>query len=796
MMKLFLKSVVLLFLTGAILTGCASDTEVVEPSLSEAQVCFEVEMPDVSTVSTRGTQVENEAAVTNFYVLIFDKDNKYVDKRVISSGITSSSGSGSTAKEIKSFTTSLIKSRSESDLYNLAVLANVTGTLATAVNGIASGADRETVLATLTRTYSGNPTKPFPMASIPTAALKVTDGMSALSFSMIRMVARIDVTLATSVATSYSVKRVLYYNYNTIGRVWAKDYTGTAVSGIATLSNRGTSAAGSKYAVDNTRTSGKAATNFEALLYAQEAAVSAVESRPCIVIELEDKTGVSVGHYRADFLSSSGTPRYLNILRNFRYRFNITAVHGTGFTNPDDAYASTTSGLEMSVIDWNEGDMSDITVSGNYWLSLSARNLQLSHTAQTDKSIVVTTNVQSGWSVVGVYSDAACTTAMTSSDWLSNAVKTTVGSDEVLSVTVKANTSTTTSRAAYVKLKAGQINFVVEVTQDRARFIESCELLNPDLDSHFDWRPLTINFLTDYKTTYYSQIDILDTSLNPVGNDFWLKITPSSFYKSDEAVVTAASSHTTGGMEMYIHADEYITQGPDRKAVVKVVVAESLGNITNPEKSDVFYIDISQKCIKLLGQFGGIFDKTKITPYPKQLGMEHAEEYSLKFKSTDLTTYFVRWGFFNFLMYGPGGKLGSTVDKSNGQKATFELGAVNNTTNTWLGISGTLTRTNTYAARVCYDKNRDLNGNGVIDEEEVVWYLPAQNQLMGIWSVYTETIPWPTITSSSRSAIWSTSEMESVPTAAYSLDGGGGTLGGRFKTTDNYIRARCVRDID
>lgn len=38
----------------------------------------------------------------------------------------------------------------------------------------------------------------------------------------------------------------------------------------------------------------------------------------------------------------------------------------------------------------------------------------------------------------------------------------------------------------------------------------------------------------------------------------------------------------------------------------------------------------------------------------------------------------------------------------------------------------------TFSARACYDKNRDENGNGVIDDEELKWYLPASNQLLGL----------------------------------------------------------------
>ena len=34
------------------------------------------------------------------------------------------------------------------------------------------------------------------------------------------------------------------------------------------------------------------------------------------------------------------------------------------------------------------------------------------------------------------------------------------------------------------------------------------------------------------------------------------------------------------------------------------------------------------------------------------------------------------------------------------------------------------------AARYCHEKNRDLNGDGIIDASEIHWYLPAQHELL------------------------------------------------------------------
>lgn len=39
----------------------------------------------------------------------------------------------------------------------------------------------------------------------------------------------------------------------------------------------------------------------------------------------------------------------------------------------------------------------------------------------------------------------------------------------------------------------------------------------------------------------------------------------------------------------------------------------------------------------------------------------------------------------------------------------------------------------TFSARSCYDKNRDEDGNGRIEGEELKWYSPASNQLLGLY---------------------------------------------------------------
>lgn len=48
--------------------------------------------------------------------------------------------------------------------------------------------------------------------------------------------------------------------------------------------------------------------------------------------------------------------------------------------------------------------------------------------------------------------------------------------------------------------------------------------------------------------------------------------------------------------------------------------------------------------------------------------------------------------------------------------------------------SNTLTDKYNEVAYACLQRNRDLNGNGLIDDNEVRWYLPAINQMVGMWT--------------------------------------------------------------
>ncbi len=91
-------------------------------------------------------------------------------------------------------------------------------------------------------------------------------------------------------------------------------------------------------------------------------------------------------------------------------------------------------------------------------------------------------------------------------------------------------------------------------------------------------------------------------------------------------------------------------------------------------------------------------------------------------------------------------------------------------------------------ARHCHEKNRDVNGDGVIDESEAHWYLPAVNQLYMLWLGG----------AINDHEYWSATEINENNSIAVTGDLGWANF--YYKPSNSSTgyfntRARCVRDL-
>lgn len=93
---------------------------------------------------------------------------------------------------------------------------------------------------------------------------------------------------------------------------------------------------------------------------------------------------------------------------------------------------------------------------------------------------------------------------------------------------------------------------------------------------------------------------------------------------------------------------------------------------------------------------------------------------------------------------------------------------------------------NTYPARYCLEKNRDLDGNGKIDQSEIKWFLPSIDEYYMMWvgsTAFTSPL--------SATNYWASTEFISSPTSATTLAYDSGASSPDSK--NNTRPAVCVR---
>ena len=107
-------------------------------------------------------------------------------------------------------------------------------------------------------------------------------------------------------------------------------------------------------------------------------------NRPCVIVGGRYEGGAET-YYRLDFTkpaAADGTVSYYDLIRNSRYRLNITAVTGNGYNNVDDALRNESVNITYDVMPWGSKDV-DGGISGPYDLTVSTSSLEFFRTAST-----------------------------------------------------------------------------------------------------------------------------------------------------------------------------------------------------------------------------------------------------------------------------------------------------------------------------------------------------------------------------------------------------------------------------
>lgn len=85
-----------------------------------------------------------------------------------------------------------------------------------------------------------------------------------------------------------------------------------------------------------------------------------------LLLTVQNPDGSNKEYYRLDFWDKE-TGKYLDIVRNHAYRFNITKLKSKGYTSAQEAIQNPGSNIEYTITVSENGRKSS-TQTGNTWL--------------------------------------------------------------------------------------------------------------------------------------------------------------------------------------------------------------------------------------------------------------------------------------------------------------------------------------------------------------------------------------------------------------------------------------------
>lgn len=297
-----------------------------------------------------------------------------------------------------------------------------------------------------------------------------------------------------------------------------------------------------------------------------------------------------------------------------------------------------------------------------------------------------------------------------------------------------------------------------------------------DFDAHASMRPIEITALRGTVT-----VEILKTKESATAIDLsesWLKLSAFPNYTAaisnyNAGLTSALTNSITlkadipGLFRLYLYSDEnekYVDDEPTKSENKRSLYMRFIFR-TSTSVSQTYIVRLDQRAGFYMGQLGGEFVKSDAgTGYSKGLILESVHEASARYLSyhspsapkyayTNFTSSkeseqtFIKIGGYE-LYDGRKTTISMAENKYNIPKISNNIKILNPK------YIGNYVDENNYMVdlyqykhhnsdgfvqRYCYDKNRDNNGNGRLDDDEIVWYLPSAAQaLFFAMNYYTE----------------------------------------------------------
>lgn len=193
--------------------------------------------------------------------------------------------------------------------------------------------------------------------------------------NLLRMVSRVNVTIGTDGVgiKNFEPRSIHVYNTLTSGCIVPEGLTEGFKQ--AATPNIPTSATGTDAPLEYAFEEGSQALTqaiylFEAANEVNEAAMERTE-RPCIV--LGGLWNGKLQYWRLDFRELKNKT-YFPVLRNHSYNFTLKSITGEGAASFELAFQSPTSAIDVEVVDWENGSIGNIDVSGGTFIGIGAVN--------------------------------------------------------------------------------------------------------------------------------------------------------------------------------------------------------------------------------------------------------------------------------------------------------------------------------------------------------------------------------------------------------------------------------------
>ncbi len=337
------------------------------------------------------------------------------------------------------------------------------------LGGLVKGTSKENILSSLFwhiadggATRTGSAFTCFPYWGESEAVLIGDNTPQVATIPMLRMLARMDVSVATQEAQDvFHLTSVHLYNRGSCGHIIPHAdnlLNGRAIGATIPSSGHSVIKGPHDFTVSQAE---KHAFTHSVYTFESEAATQSAEAT-CLVIGGVYGDDTEPTYYRVDFVNtddSGNVTGFKHILRNHLYRVNIVEVRGSGHEGPDEAFDGKGENITVEVVEWDEGSMSDVVFDSQYLLSVSPGEMTLSREAQTSVAIKAYTDHPNGWKA---------TIDNTLYPWITLVSGTDTGTQNQLSnlyFDIEENPATGSERTAIIKFTAGRLTYNAKVIQ-------------------------------------------------------------------------------------------------------------------------------------------------------------------------------------------------------------------------------------------------------------------------------------------------------------------------------------------